>query len=91
MPFSIITKVSDISHDLPSWKLTPSGGVVINLSLRPRYGSNDPATYAGEMGIVEDEPVSWEPQSPEGLVRGGRKKKRTLNGWEPKNCIFLQT
>jgi hypothetical protein len=25
--------------------------------LPPRYGSNDPATYAGEMGIVEDEPV----------------------------------
>lgn len=22
-----------------------------------RFGSNDPATYAGEMGIVEDEPV----------------------------------
>lgn len=41
------------------------------------------------MGIVEDEPVSWEPQSPEGLVRGGRKKKRTLNGWEPKHDICL--
>lgn len=26
-------------------------------STAPGYGSNDPATYAGEMGIVEDEPV----------------------------------
>ena len=54
-----------------------SGGVLINFSLRflwvaPRYGSNDPATYAGEMGIVEDEPVSWNPKKNGG---GGAKNE----------------
>ena len=33
--------------------LLPSFG----LQSRVRFGSNDPATYAGQMGLVEDEPV----------------------------------
>ena len=49
------------SHDLSIKFLSDSqvflGGNRCLIGLWPRYGSNDPATYAGEMGIVEDEPV----------------------------------
>lgn len=38
---------------MPSLSLAVGGGY----SIQHVFGSNDPATYAGEMGLVEDEPV----------------------------------